>query len=197
MSINEEAYNSATSHLLPETRAAFKPIVEAYEAAKQQAVMSPLNSLEPEKEDKACQYCGHVTKAGEHHSHPCSADSGHPDDKQQPDELSWKEDKEWKEFESGHHMEEQEPRYIFNCGFYRGVAASNGPMRESGVATEALSMCADMFRFIAEMHGKVESADTEQFRKASRDIVQRCNHALHHIAKTLDAVSNQIEGEQP
>ena len=32
------------------------------------------------KQGETCQYCGHVTVAGEHHSHPCAADSGHPDD---------------------------------------------------------------------------------------------------------------------
>jgi hypothetical protein len=50
--------------------------------------LSPLNTLAPEKIDTECRFCGYLTKAGEHHAHPCSADSGHPDDAQMgEDEL--------------------------------------------------------------------------------------------------------------
>jgi hypothetical protein len=34
----------------------------------------------PNTEDETCPHCGRVTLAGEHHAHPCAADSGHPDD---------------------------------------------------------------------------------------------------------------------
>ena len=42
---------------------------------------------------------------------------------------------------------------------------------------------------------KVENANAEQFRKASGDIVRRCNHALHHIANTVGdfRATNEIE----
>lgn len=44
------------------------------------ALSQPIILGVPNIEDETCRHCNHVTKAGEHHSHPCAADSGHPDD---------------------------------------------------------------------------------------------------------------------
>lgn len=93
---------------------------------------------------------------------------------QQKDHLSKKEDAAWEYFEKSHHMDEQEPRYIYNCGFYDGANTAQADARELvGELVEALRRTASTFESsILEFEGFDAAGNDPVLREAEQALTK-------------------------